>query len=251
MIRYRAIDRPFCRLGRGRSDRVSSETQQRRRIGYTGSRGGVCVPIRAHYDVENEELLVGDVLVLFSFCSCKQIFSIINSPHFPGVLAPLKFHPERFIEFMSFSLTVCSTWVAVSLLSGGYSLRTAERLHSLLKNMLFVWLVSMPVDASWLVLVASQENGVLVGEQGWADTLPLAVSGLFEPWVSAVQVCGVMGFWRAIYGTYLETVSFRTMRMYDKEEDERNFESAVQIILGLVVFEFVVIQFLSKFHQSS
>jgi hypothetical protein len=77
------------------------------------------------------------------------------------------------------------------------------------------------------------------------------VSGLFEPWVSAVQVCGVMGFWRAIYGTYLETVSFRTMRMYDKEEDERNFESAVQIILGLAVFEFVVIQFLSKFHQSS
>ncbi|KAI8104927.1 hypothetical protein M9435_000101 [Picochlorum sp. BPE23] len=74
--------------------------------------------------------------------------------------------------------------------------------------MLFVWLVSMPVDASWLVLVASQENGVLVGEQGWADTLPLAVSGLFEPWVSAVQ-----------------------------------------IVVGLAIFEFIVIQFLS--HQSS
>ena len=77
-------------------------------------------------NLDNRELLVGDVLSLTCFCLYKQvstpvptcrgkpgahllahtqITALIMMPSFPGWLAPLNFSLLRFEEFLSFLLT--------------------------------------------------------------------------------------------------------------------------------------------------
>lgn len=83
---------------------------------------------------------------------------------FPGWLAPLNFNPDRFLEFLSFTGTVCGVWVAAALLTGGYAYATtAGRLPRALKTAALIWAVSMPVAAAQLVLVAATESRSLVG----------------------------------------------------------------------------------------
>lgn len=212
------------------------------------------VRLRSKPVIENEELLIGDCVALFSYCCYKQIQSIIYAPDFPGFLAPLHFRPTRFFEFTGFSLTIIGTFVAVSFLTGGYSLKTSERLKLLIENAFYSWLISMPVDASWLVVTASIENGSLVGDVGWYDTLPLAARGIGEPWVTAAQILGLVCFWRSFYGTFLETTSFRSissLRQSSREEDVEIFLSAAKIVSAIAVAEFLVLHVLAEMSNSA
>ena len=58
-----------------------------------------CFLLRSKPVIENEELLIGDCVALFSYCCYKQILAICLSPGFQGFLSPLTFVPQRFLEF--------------------------------------------------------------------------------------------------------------------------------------------------------
>ena len=211
-----------------------------------------CLLVRSKPVIENEELLIGDCVALFSYCCYKQIQAICLSPDFPGFFAPLQFKPVRFLEFAGFSLTIIGTFVAVSYLTEGYSLKTSERLKLMLENAFYSWLISMPVDASWLVVTASIENGSLVGDTGWYDTLPLAARGFGEPYTTAAQILGVVSIWRGFYGTFLETTSFRRMDYIrqSREKDVENFVSTGIIVSVIAVIEFVILHILTEMNTS-
>ncbi len=143
--------------------------------------------------------------------------------------------------------------MSVSYLTQGYSLKTSERLKSLIENAFYAWLISMPVDGSWLVVTASMENGSLVGETGWHDTLPLAARGIGEPWVTAAQILGLVCVWRSFYGTFLETSSFRTMDYLSKsrEKDVENFVSTGIIVSCIATVEFLILHVLTEMNSLS
>lgn len=210
------------------------------------------LPPRSKPVIENEELLIGDCVALFSYCCYKQIQAIVQAPDFPGLLAPLHFRPLRFLEFGGFSLTIIGTFVAVSFLTDGYSLRTSEKVKSLIENAFYSWLISMPVDASWLVLTAAIENGSLVGDIGWYDNLPLAARGIGEPWVTAAQILGLVCVWRSFYGTFLETASFRSLSSLRnaKENDAKNFVSTAITVSAIAIIEFIILHLLTKMNSS-
>lgn len=75
---------------------------------------------RVHAINAGRDLLVGDALLLTSFCIYKQLAAVVLSPYFPGWLAPLSFSPTRFTEFVGFLLSVAGTWVACAMLNGDY-----------------------------------------------------------------------------------------------------------------------------------
>lgn len=83
------------------------------------------VPCRA-LQLDNRELLVGDVISLVSFSLWKQITAIIFLPTFPGWLAPLAFNPIRFVEFGAFAATLVGTWVACATLVGAYKMEASS-----------------------------------------------------------------------------------------------------------------------------
>lgn len=199
------------------------------------------------FSVENEELLLGDVLTLFTFCCYKQIQSIVFSPTFPGWTAPMRFNPDRFIEFFAFSFTCIGTLVAVSYVTGGYTVKTSQRVKSLIENGFISWFLSMPVDASWLVLVASRENNHFVMEDGWADHLPLAATGIGEPWVTAAQILGLICLWRSFYGACIGMNSFRVAPSMRRESDRdvQHVVETAKIIAVLMVAELLFLRYLA------
>lgn len=167
--------------------------------------------------LDNGELLVGDVVSLVSFALWKQIAAIIFLPTFPGWLAPLTFNPLRFVEFGAFAATLVGTWVACATLVGAYKLEASSGAHdcdhrtptprpdlpTALRYAIVVWLVSQPVAAAELVLLTAAEGRTLVGVDGFASVLPLAASGPGEPFVTTAGVLGLMAVWRCWYTAYL------------------------------------------------
>jgi hypothetical protein len=94
--------------------------------------------------------------------------------------------------------------VVAAALTGGYSSSIAcSSIPSSLRAACRAWLVAMPVAAAQLVLVTAAESGALVGQEGWADVLPLAASGPGEPLGTAAGLLGVMSMWRAFYAVYI------------------------------------------------
>lgn len=108
--------------------------------------------------VRRPRLLIGDCVGLTAFATWKQLSAIVLSPTFPGWLAPLSFNPLRFIEFASFVLTLCGSWVAASLLVGNYRTASTSDLPTTLAATSRAWLASMPVAAAQLVLMTALEN---------------------------------------------------------------------------------------------
>jgi hypothetical protein len=156
-----------------------------------------CRAFNNDYSIENIELVIGDCVALLLFCLYKQITAIALSPTFPGWLAPLAFNPIRFVEFSSFALTVIGTWAASAALVGGYRHDATAGIPITLARVSRIFLVSMPVAAAQLVLVAAVESDSLVGGEGFASKLPLAAAGPGEPFVTAAggprDILGGMG----------------------------------------------------------
>lgn len=177
--------------------------------------------------LDNRELLVGDVISLVSFALWKQITAIIFLPTFPGWLAPLTFNPIRFVEFAAFAATLVGTWVACATLVGGYKLEASSGvrgnaahilcqvlftdLPTALRYAIVVWLVSQPVAAAELVLLTAAEGATLVGVEGFASVLPLAAAGPGEPFVTTFGVLGLMSVWRCWYTAYLVRRAYQHM----------------------------------------
>jgi hypothetical protein len=147
------------------------------------------------------DLLIGDTLMLVSFCIYKQLMAIVLSPSFPGWLAPLHFDTTRCVELLGFTVTVAGTWVACSMLNGDYD-RVAGSAFPVMPHMRLdvsnsscfnhaclhadmqqalaktcrTWLTSTPVMAAQLVLVTAAESGSLVLDEQFTEALPLVLS---------------------------------------------------------------------------
>eukprot|EP01025_Chloroclados_australasicus_P041675 TRINITY_DN44328_c0_g2_i2.p2 TRINITY_DN44328_c0_g2~~TRINITY_DN44328_c0_g2_i2.p2 ORF type:complete len:284 (+),score=19.77 TRINITY_DN44328_c0_g2_i2:84-854(+) len=181
---------------------------------------------------ENRELLVGDMFCMITFCGYKQVSSMVFLPDFPGWLAPLQFNPTRFTEFVVFVLTMCATWTASTVVFGGYSRELSRDLSTALKETFMVWLLCMPVVAAQLVLVTASEGRTLVGGDGFAQHLPLAATGVGEPFVTAAGVLGTMAIWRSFYVTYLDRFGFLKLNFTKRRINETQ---AFTQTLGLIV----------------
>ena len=197
--------------------------------------------------LDNLELLIGDSLNLITFCTYKQIIAIVLSPSFPGWLSPLRFSPTRFLEFFSFSVTVLGTWIAAAMLSDAYSKDATSSVPTALARTSRTWIVAMPIAACQLVLLTAAEDGRLVGEDGWADLLPLAASGPGEPFVTAAGVLGLMAAWRSFYATFLDLSKFLSVEgsRYSREQDESHFWDAIKWATALAFTSCVVLHSLS------
>jgi hypothetical protein len=202
------------------------------------------------YRIDNTELLVGDVILLFSFTCYKQITSIIFSPSFHGWLTPLSFNVYRFLEFGSFSATIILTWISCCWISSGYRNNATSDLPTALARTCKTWLIAMPVAASQLVLLTAAEEGKWVGEEGWAaglDSLPLAASGPGEPFVTAAGVLGLMVLWRSYYTVYLDFTNFLSARgaRLDRDKDAEHFVASLQAALVLAAVGCGLIEYLN------
>ncbi|GBF90849.1 hypothetical protein Rsub_03703 [Raphidocelis subcapitata] len=155
-------------------------------------------------EIENPELLIGDVVAVVSFSLYKEISSIVLSPDFPGWFAPLSLSPGRFWEFLSFAATTSAAWALAAALTGGLTYRASRNVPDALRAACWAWLVSMPVAAAQLVLLTAAESGALVGTEGFAAALPLAARGAGEPVATAAGLLGVMCCWRALYAVWLD-----------------------------------------------
>lgn len=197
---------------------------------------GASEPPRA--SIENPELLIGDGIALVSFCLYKQISSIVLSPSFAGWLAPLKFNPVRFEEFAALTLTLLGAWIGASLVSGGYRTSATSDLPSALVATSVAWLASMPVAAAELVLLTACENQALVGDEGFARVLPLAASGMGEPFVTAAGVLGVMAVWRSFYTVYLDVYNFKPHVLDNRAravDELRSLQEALIAATGIAI----------------
>lgn len=183
---------------------------------------------------QNREVLVGDCLCLVCFAIYKQIMALTLLPTFPGWLAPLAFNPTRFLELLSFAMTLVGTWVGCGWLVGGFSYDATADLQTAVARVCRMWLAAMPVAAAQLVLLTAAEDGSLVGTEGvlhpWASVLPLAASGPGEPFVTAGGVLGLLSIWRAFYCSFLDFYSFRTPTgaRVDRSRDAAHFVSALR-----------------------
>lgn len=203
--------------------------------------------------LENLELLIGDTLSLIAFCTYKQISAIALSPSFPGWLAPLHFSPNRFLEFFSFTVTMLGTWISAALFVGAYKSDAASSVPTALSRVSRAWIAGMPIAASQLVLLTAAEDGRLVGEEGWAELLPLAASGPGEPFVTAAGVLGLLAVWRSFYAIFLDVSCFLSIdgARYSREEDERHFWYAIKCASVLGLSSCIILHSLSYLYGES
>ncbi|GLC43830.1 hypothetical protein PLESTB_000912800 [Pleodorina starrii] len=164
---------------------------------------------KAGIKVENRELVVGDAVAMVNFCLYKQIASLVLAPDFPGWMAPVSFNWTRFGEFCGLTATLTGTWVAAGLLVGAYATAATADLPSALRTASLTWLLAMPVAAAQLVLATAVESRSLVGDVDFASAMPLAASGIGEPFVTASGVLALMTLWRCVYALYLDPFGFK------------------------------------------
>ena len=74
-------------------------------------------------EIDDAELLAGDVTVLWLFALTQKIASVTVSSTFPGWLAPVSVQPASLAGFIGESAWLIATWTFVSALSGAYQLR--------------------------------------------------------------------------------------------------------------------------------
>jgi hypothetical protein len=69
----------------------------------------------------------------------------------------------------------------------------------------------MPIMAAQLVLVTAAESHSLIVDDHFALKLPLAASGVGEPFVSAAGILGVMSVWRTFYAGFMDWSFFLSL----------------------------------------
>ncbi|GIL70212.1 hypothetical protein Vretifemale_1060 [Volvox reticuliferus] len=104
----------------------------------------------------------------------------------------------------SLASSASGTWVAAGLLVGAYRTSATVDLPSALRIASLTWLLAMPVAAAQLVLATAVESRALVGDVDFASAMPLAASGIGEPFVTASGVLALMTLWRCVYSLYLD-----------------------------------------------
>ncbi len=194
--------------------------------------------------------LIGDIVVLLSFCCLKQIDAIVTAPDFPGWTAPLEFRYERWVEFSSFLIATMATFCTATYLTGGYTKSSASSVSRLVENCAFVTFITCLMLAAQLVIGVASENASFVGLEGWDDVLPLAARGIGEPWVSAAQLLGVSTGWRVIWYFFVDTSWFLRFpdRLNAYKEAERGvLEEAAKVAAGLALVSFVILRILQVF----
>lgn len=72
--------------------------------------------------IDDSDLLVGDVTVLWLFSLFQKTSSVVMSASFPGWLAPVTVDPDSLASFLSESAWLISTWAVVGTALGGYEL---------------------------------------------------------------------------------------------------------------------------------
>ncbi|GFR44893.1 hypothetical protein Agub_g6237 [Astrephomene gubernaculifera] len=184
--------------------------------------------------VENAELVVGDAVAMVNFCLYKQIASIVLSPDFPGWLAPLHLNWTRFGEFCGLTATLTGTWVAAGLLLGAYRTAATADLPAALRAACLTWLAAMPVAAAQLVLATAAESRALVGDADFASAVPLAASGLGEPFVSASGVLALMSLWRCVYALFLDPFGLKGLG-FRREQFMRELYSFREALLVVCI----------------
>lgn len=180
------------------------------------------------------DLITGDALLLIAFCIYKQLASIVLSPSFPGWLAPLEFSPTRCTELVGFIITVAGTWVACGMLNGDYS-DPAKNMQQALQKTCRTWITSTPVMAAQLVLATAAESGSLVLDDRFTDALPLAATGVGEPFASAAGILGGMLVWRTFYTGFLDWSSFLSYNASSKSQDEAKAWSETLALVAVLV----------------
>ena len=198
--------------------------------------------------IENEELLIGDVVTLLSFCCLKQIDAIVTARDFPGWTAPLEFRYERWIEFSAFLISTVATYCTVAFLTGGYSRVSSKKLSRLIENCAEVTLITCLLLAAQLVIGVASENATFVGLDGWDDVLPLAARGIGEPYVTGFQLLGISTGWRVIWYFFVDRSSFLSLdRLNARKETERGvLREAVAVATTFAVVSLVFLHLLRE-----
>lgn len=71
-----------------------------------------------------------------------------------------------------------------------------------------------------LFVVCGAESQALVGDEGFADALPLAAAGTGEPLGTAAAVLGLMAIWRSFYAVYLDSWAWASPRWVRKSKQQ-------------------------------
>ena len=71
--------------------------------------------------------------------------------------------------------------------------------------MVFCCSAAAIITAALLLPLSPAESQALVGDNGFADVLPLAAHGPGEPLGTAAALLGLMAMWRSFYAVYLDS----------------------------------------------
>lgn len=168
--------------------------------GVVPARRAILPPPRAFPpEIDDAELLAGDVTVLWLFALTQKIASVAVSSTFPGWLAPVSVQPASLAGFIGESAWLIATWTVVSALSGAYRLRATGaaseegEMRAAVAGAAAAWIAwCLPAAAglAWFQTSTGLRPSFPVGV-----TLGTAL-GVMISWRAYVKVIGLMGWWR-------------------------------------------------------
>ena len=165
--------------------------------------------------IDDVDLLVGDMTVLWIFALFQKTSSVVLSETFPGWLAPVTVDPASFASFLGESAWLISTWGAVATVLGAYELeedvlgKEEGEMREAVKGATITWAAwCLPAGGGvlWLSHIAGLRSSFPPGV-----TLGTAL-GVMIAWRAYAKVIGLLGWWRAD----------REVKS-PKEEDDWNF----------------------------
>ena len=130
----------------------------------------------------------------------------------------------------------------MSVLLDSYKYKTTGDVQRTLVSTSWVWLLSMPISASQLVILTAVEDKALIGTEAWARHLPLSATGPGEPFVTAASILAVMSIWRAFYAAYIDISAFMRVRgIESKEKEQESFVLSLFVVAGIAVSELLLL----------
>ena len=155
--------------------------------------------------VDDVDLLVGDVVVLWLYSLTQKVASVAASSSFPGWLARVSLNPSSLSSWLSESGWIIATWTFTSTCLGAYAIGNENaRAGSVLSiedgEMREAVLGAAKGWAAWSVPAAAG-LAWLSEHQELHTSFPLGtelgcVLGVMISWRAYVKVIGLMGWWR-------------------------------------------------------